>query len=273
MARLQILQLPEGVDDSRPPFALVVDQSAPQRWVLGSGNAPVRDVWHEVAAEIGARGVIVTAETVEIPANEVSLPEPAELVAEAELRYECDEMRRSYEGACGTIADMHAAATGREGMGPVRGVVEDVEDVRKRAEDVERKLSESEALGHRLLQRAELAEAVTAQTKALLDRRTRTLRERAEQAEAKLQAFVEAQQRELVDRMDEITDALGLDRLRDWGEIVAAAKRQRDGGHEFGVPGYLDPERCAQCGLDRGTWLFGTDPRTCAEVRVMKGGE
>lgn len=79
------------------------------------------------------------------------------------LTAELAEMRGNYEGACKTIADMHAAATGRTGLGPIRGVVEDVEDVRLRAEQ---------------------ADAVTAETKGLIERRTKTLRARAERAEA-----------------------------------------------------------------------------------------
>ncbi|MFD8088627.1 hypothetical protein [Streptomyces malaysiensis] len=73
MARIQILELPEGADDRRAPFVLVVDQYEPQRIVLGmGGKAGTRkgDYWHEVASQIGARGVIVTPETIEIPANE-----------------------------------------------------------------------------------------------------------------------------------------------------------------------------------------------------------
>ncbi|MFJ3867890.1 hypothetical protein [Streptomyces nigra] len=48
---------------------------------------------------------------------------------------------------------------------------------------VRKTLSESETLGHRLLQRAEQAEAAVAQVKGLMDRRTRTLSQRAERAE------------------------------------------------------------------------------------------
>lgn len=72
MARLQILELPEGVDDERAPFVLVVDQCTDQ-WIRlpGRGDARASDLWQEVADRIGARGVIVTPETVEIPANEV----------------------------------------------------------------------------------------------------------------------------------------------------------------------------------------------------------
>lgn len=68
MARLQILELPAGADDDRPPFVLVVDQCAPQRYAVGAGMEPV-DPWNEVAKKIGARGVIVMPDTVELPAN------------------------------------------------------------------------------------------------------------------------------------------------------------------------------------------------------------
>lgn len=154
MARLQILELPEGASDERPPFVLVVDQCVPQRVVLGMGDAPVRDYWREVADKLGARAVIVTAETVEIPANEV----PA----------------------------------GPDGY-PVRLRVE------------------ADLTGFR------------------------------EQVGA---AIVEAQ--------------------ADARQAVA------EGGHRFGVPGYLDPQRCAQCGLDRQAWHFGRDRRACAEVQQAK---
>lgn len=239
MARLQILQLPEGSSDERALFALVVDQCEPQRLVLGMGGAQWRDQWNDIAERIGARAVIVMPDTVEIPANEVTLPEPLELVADAELRHDLDEMRRSYEGACKTIADMHAAATGRSGRGPNRGVVEDVADVRARM------LAAEESL-------------------------TNEQRARAE-AEAKLKAFAEAQQREFVDHMDAVTDALGLDRLRDWNEIIQAVRTFRsaadEGGHRFGGPGANDPVVCSVCRLDKMAWLKG-DVRTCEVVLI-----
>lgn len=62
MARLQILQLPEGAGDERPPFILVIDQvSDAADYVHMTGN-PER---------LGARAILVFAETIEIPANEV----------------------------------------------------------------------------------------------------------------------------------------------------------------------------------------------------------
>ncbi|MFE0353598.1 hypothetical protein ACFW2I_08900 [Streptomyces nigra] len=73
MARLQILELPEGSNDDRPPFILVVDQCIPQRIALGA-DASYGDYWHDLADKIGARGVIVTPETVDIPANDLTTP-------------------------------------------------------------------------------------------------------------------------------------------------------------------------------------------------------
>ncbi|CAL9592898.1 hypothetical protein SUDANB1_05261 [Streptomyces sp. enrichment culture] len=203
MARLQILELPEGADDSRPPYVLVVDETVPQRVIIGMDHGPVRDYWHDVAERIGARGVIVTAETVEIPANDVS------------------EFRTD------VAAD--------EPFVPDPG------------------------------------EAV---------RRMATLDDdsewRARQLEGKLKEYAEASYRESLDRMDAITDALGLDRLRDWDEIVRAAADVRavaEAGHRFGGIGYNDPVRCRYCGLDAMGWRTGRDRRGCAEVQAAKGGE
>ncbi|MFM9636003.1 hypothetical protein [Streptomyces turgidiscabies] len=69
MTRLQILELPEGVDDRRRPFVLVVDECQPQRIVIGI-DTPWRDHWQELADKIGARGVIVVPDTVTIPTSE-----------------------------------------------------------------------------------------------------------------------------------------------------------------------------------------------------------
>lgn len=82
------------------------------------------------------------------------------------LAAERDAARADNIRACETIADMLAAATGRHGEGPVRGVVEDVADVRAEMlatragiGDLRKQLSESETAAHALLKRAERAEA------------------------------------------------------------------------------------------------------------------
>ncbi|MEU1434055.1 hypothetical protein ABZ438_08140 [Streptomyces sp. NPDC005786] len=63
MARLQILELPEGSGDDRPPFVLVIDE-----W-----TNPFHGLPNEWAEKIGAQGVLVFEETIDIPANEITL--------------------------------------------------------------------------------------------------------------------------------------------------------------------------------------------------------
>ncbi|MFI5992494.1 hypothetical protein ACIBAC_11655 [Streptomyces sp. NPDC051362] len=75
MARLQILELPEGANDERAPFVLVVDEYEPRRYVMGLDQTeqPV-DEFDGVAEKTGARCVLVFAETVDIPANDITIP-------------------------------------------------------------------------------------------------------------------------------------------------------------------------------------------------------
>jgi len=73
MARLQILELPEGTGDDRPPFLLVIDQAPAD---LAGFDALRRDLGeHEALIErIGARAVLVFEETIDIPANDPATP-------------------------------------------------------------------------------------------------------------------------------------------------------------------------------------------------------
>ncbi|WP_030344741.1 hypothetical protein [Streptomyces sp. NRRL S-1022] len=66
MARLQILQLPEGAGDDRPPFILVIDQVTPEM-VEGITSAE-----RTTAELIGARAIFSFEETVHIPANDLT---------------------------------------------------------------------------------------------------------------------------------------------------------------------------------------------------------
>ncbi|MFE3122346.1 hypothetical protein ACFXHD_02880 [Streptomyces hydrogenans] len=76
MPRLQILELPEGPDDDRPPFALVIDQVdmtlANALANVTTDGAPFADM----ATRLGARTVLVFGETIEIPANELPVDKP-----------------------------------------------------------------------------------------------------------------------------------------------------------------------------------------------------
>lgn len=49
-----------------------------------------------------------------------------------ELYFDIDNLRNAQDSACRTVALMHEAAVG-EVRGPIRGVVEDVADIRERA--------------------------------------------------------------------------------------------------------------------------------------------
>ncbi|MGW0837576.1 hypothetical protein [Streptomyces prunicolor] len=72
MARLQILQLPEGAGDDRPPFVLVIDEAA----TGPDGELLIKAAdFIEAREATGDRGVFVFEETVTIPANDV-LPLP-----------------------------------------------------------------------------------------------------------------------------------------------------------------------------------------------------
>lgn len=60
-----------------------------------------------------------------------AIAERDKLLAElAEARFDADRYKQDHLNACKTIAQMHEAATGRFGEGPVRGVVEDVADLK-----------------------------------------------------------------------------------------------------------------------------------------------
>ncbi|MEU7737927.1 hypothetical protein AB0B51_33505 [Streptomyces griseus] len=82
MARLQILELPEGAGDNRPPFILVIDQ-ADEATTASLGPIPPHDALSplegaqralgvSLAEQIGARAVLVFEETIDIPANDTS---------------------------------------------------------------------------------------------------------------------------------------------------------------------------------------------------------
>ncbi|MEU6365782.1 hypothetical protein ABZ876_08500 [Streptomyces sp. NPDC046931] len=73
MARLQILELPEGSGDDRPPFVLVIDQC---QGVPLDMVETVESSWRRAGEEIGARGVLIFVETVDIPANGTPVEPP-----------------------------------------------------------------------------------------------------------------------------------------------------------------------------------------------------
>ena len=88
MARLQILELPEGAGDDRAPFVLVVDESSHP---TVEAYQAAEGWWQQLARQIGARGCVVTDDTIVIPANDVPLDEngqPLFLKVHAEGEFE-----------------------------------------------------------------------------------------------------------------------------------------------------------------------------------------
>lgn len=69
MARLQILELPEGSGDERPPFVLVVDQMPKDDSAFEALRC---DLGFATAQQIGARAVLVFEDTIDIPANDTT---------------------------------------------------------------------------------------------------------------------------------------------------------------------------------------------------------
>ncbi|MFH9295640.1 hypothetical protein [Streptomyces sp. NPDC017520] len=100
-------------------------------------------------------------------------------IALATVKQNADRHYADHRAACRTIAEMHQAATGRTGMGPIRGVVEDVADVRARAEKAEKALAAMEADRNRHQKYAVKA----SQRLAAADQRARLADDRAIKAE------------------------------------------------------------------------------------------
>ncbi|WP_458089487.1 hypothetical protein [Streptomyces malaysiensis] len=80
MARIQILELPEGAGDQRPPFALVIDQARVEDfypsvegksvWQVFQGRVATADPLQDIAEQVGARAVLIFEDTIDIPAND-----------------------------------------------------------------------------------------------------------------------------------------------------------------------------------------------------------
>ncbi|WP_327738446.1 hypothetical protein OG749_36290 [Streptomyces nojiriensis] len=105
MARIQILELPEGAGDDRPPFILVIDEYAPERYITAGGTEfKTSDPFEGLAEKTGARVVLVFEETIEIPANDVPIgPDgyPLKLRIEGDFtrfREQVEEQIRHVEG-------------------------------------------------------------------------------------------------------------------------------------------------------------------------------
>lgn len=95
MARLQILELPEGSGDDRPPFVLVVDEAPitePQFEALR------RDLQaSDLAERTGARAVLCFECTIDIPANETPV-DPDGYPLKIRIEGEFEQFREQVQG-------------------------------------------------------------------------------------------------------------------------------------------------------------------------------
>ena len=171
MARLQILELPEGSNDDRPPFVLVIDQARVEdfhpstdgetAWQIYIGKLTAVDPLKDMAEQIGARAVLVFETTVDIPANDVS----------------------------GYLRDGEAAWTPAD---ETRAILIDTLNEKPAPTDWQSV---------------------------------------AEKRERDLLGYIASRERIERDRRASLTDALGMDRLRDWDDIrntATALRKQRD---------------------------------------------
>lgn len=232
MARLQILQLPEGAGDDRPPFVLVVDQHQPLRYMLVDDQEPQTvGEFADVAEQIGARSVLVFQETVNIPAND-ALPLPllsvrrdqtAELIdAHEQTRLAlCDAFLLSLDTTWAQIVET-AGQRQREVAGLYRKF-----DAQAGLIAVDPKVVSlaRKALG------IDLTVACPSDVEGALFTACREL-EKSEAARGHLRKELdEAPKAGQDQRKAALANALGMDPLRDWDDIYNAAaglRRDRD---------------------------------------------
>ncbi|MEU3683761.1 hypothetical protein AB0E99_22875 [Streptomyces sp. NPDC030592] len=107
MPRIQILPLPEGTSDERPPFAVVIDQ-APRDEPLFTALREDMDLNASLADRLGARAFLCFEDTIEIPANDVSAYATPNMVVRIEGDADsgsadlADQIRRGIEHAQAT---------------------------------------------------------------------------------------------------------------------------------------------------------------------------
>ncbi|WP_435610063.1 hypothetical protein [Streptomyces sp. C10-9-1] len=69
MARIQVLELPvHPGEDGDIPFVLIIDQAADDTGLITEGS----DIWSAFKSNTGCRHVIITTDTLDIPANDTS---------------------------------------------------------------------------------------------------------------------------------------------------------------------------------------------------------
>lgn len=190
MARIQILQLPDGASGERRPFLLVIDQADDAtRASLASTESSLRE---GLAEHIGARGILAFEETVEIPANEIPISADSYLLAvRSDDNGGGPSLRQRLDWELAQRRDFVARLSDALGIEDRNPGIDLVERARSICSDRD----------------AWKAEATTSKTR--LDE----TREKRNEFKANLR--------------NTLTAALGMDRLRDWDDIANAARGLR----------------------------------------------
>ncbi|MDT0432785.1 hypothetical protein [Streptomyces salyersiae] len=167
-----------------------------------------------------------------------------------QAQQDAERFKADHLAACRTIAEMHEAATGRTGMGPIRGVVEDIADMRERAERIEQ--GDTAAL--------HLAQSAAAAWQQRADEAEKRAYD-AEQALAALRGVTDTARAEKAEaERDELHAALGLApgqlhsaalsairgrgaNIRDLAERLAAAEKRAETASALGARYMGDAER------------------------------
>lgn len=226
MARLQILQLPQGAADDRPPFALIIDQVT---YDEGGSFVDGAESLNAFALKAGARAsAVFHSVTVDLPANaptslpllsagmDVGDPKLAELVLRTlgiELVPGSVPLDEALHNACRQLEKSEAAR----------------ERLRRRVDQAERRCEELRAESLRRGKvKLEYAERVR-QLETAIRRALGICGDQGSDVQDVLRPVLDAAQDDLLSRRDALLDAVGLDRTRDWDDIVNVASGLRKG--------------------------------------------
>lgn len=229
MARLQILQLPEAADDERPPFALIIDQVT---YDEGGQFADGTESLNAFALKAGARAsAVFHGVAVDLPANapaslplmsaemevvDVIDPKLADLVLKTvgiELASGGVPLDEALRNACRQLEKSEAAR----------------EHLRRRIDRAEKRCEELRAESLRRGKvKLDYAERVR-QLETAIRRALDICGDQGSDVQDILRPVLEAAQDDLLSRRDALLDALGLDRTRDWDDIVNVASGLRKG--------------------------------------------
>ncbi|MGA5084075.1 hypothetical protein [Streptomyces pseudogriseolus] len=174
-------------------------------------------------------------------------------IVEAEA--DAERFKADYLSACQTIATMHEAATGKAGEGPVRGVVEDVADVRARLLAAEQRAAQAE-------ERAEVIAADRDRLAAELDDAEQRLAAQHDAHDARRRTFA---------------DALGVDDTTTWPRLLDIARTtahlaQRAANTEAGDTAALRlAERTARQWKARAQEAEEQAAQQCARANAWRG--